>query len=137
MKIKVQDVYNATLILSAIIREKRPLPTKGAYRVARMHSKLLPEFNVANDKRDELIKAYDYKPKIAGPDGETMLEAENFSVPDDKLPEFLKAWREIADVEITIADLEPIPLAQLDLGDGIASSIHAGELLDLGDLVTD
>lgn len=135
MKLKAQDLYNAVLILSAIMRERRAMPFKGSYRIARMHALLKPEWDVLNKKRDELIEAYNHKAEIKDKDGTVLMLAEQFSVPNDKLPEFNAAWKEIGDMEIEVANLEPIPVAQLDLGEHVPSAIHAGELLDLGNLV--
>ncbi len=138
MKLTVQKVMDATLTISAIIREARPMPQKGKYRLARMHAKLLPEFTIINEKRDELIKAYDYHPMVEGPGGplDTQVKSENFAVPTDKMEEFGKARKEIADEEIEL-DVEPMPLAQLDLGDNADGSIEASELIVLGELVRD
>jgi hypothetical protein len=126
MKLKAQTVYDATLIVAAIIREKRPLPVKGAYRLARLHAKLLPEFTVLNDKRDAMIRTH----------GDVAEDGKNYNVPDDKMPDFVAEWTKIAEEEIEV-DVEPIPLAQLDLGPTVASSIHAAELIVLADLVSD
>lgn len=125
MKLKVQHVFDATLLVSQIIRERRPMPQKGSYRLARMHAKLQPEFDTIANQRDALITAYDHKAP----------EAEAFSVPDDKLAEFQEAWKKVADEEIEVA-VEPIPLVYLDLGDSVVGSISASELIVLGDLVS-
>lgn len=134
MKLKVQQVMDAVLTLSKIIRDARPMPQKGKYRLARMHAKLLPEFTTINDKRDELIKAYDHHP-MEMVDG-VECASQNFAVPADKMAEFGANWKEIADEEIEI-DVEPMPLAQLDLGDAADGSIEASELIVLGELVKD
>ena len=44
MKLKVQTVLEATLLLTNIINQARPLPQRGKYRVARMHAKLATEY---------------------------------------------------------------------------------------------
>ena len=136
MKLTVQKLMDATLVLAQIIRDRRPLPQKGSYRLARMHSKLLPEFTTINSKRDEIITAYNYHP-VSGrnPDGEDVFD-ENFAVPAGNMDEFTAAWKEIGDEEIEV-DVQPIPLSQLDLGDSVEGSISAGELITLGDLVTE
>lgn len=125
MKLKAQQVFDATLCLAAVIRENRPMPQKGAYRLARLHSKLLPEFNVLSEKRDQLISSYDWK----NDDGV-------LAVPPEKETEFFARWKEIAEEELEVA-VEPVPLAQLDLGDAVAGSVTAAELIVLGDLVAD
>lgn len=150
MKLKVQQVFDATLTLSQIIRDQngvpradgsaavpRPMSQKGKYRIARLHAKLLPEYTVANERRDAMIKAYGYHPPVpaAGDEGaKAMVPSPEFGVPDDKLAEFNAAWKEIAEQEIDL-DVEPIPLAMLDLGDTTDGSIQAAELILLGDLV--
>lgn len=139
MKFKVQHVMDATLLISRIIRERRPMPQKGKYRLARMHAKLLPEFTVINDQRDALIKAYDHETKVKikdadGVETEASTTPPSYSVPLDKMDEFTAAWKEIGDGEIEV-DVEAIPLAQLDLGDGTDGCIEAAELITLGELV--
>lgn len=137
MKLKAQHVFTATLVLAQIIREGRPMPQKGKYRIARMHAKLLQEFNVLNAQRDELIKAYDHHELVPDPlDAEKRVPSPDFSVPADKMPEFLEAWGKIASEDLEV-DVQPIPLGQLDLGDGKDGCIHAAELIDLDDLVCD
>lgn len=136
MKLKVQQVFDATLLISQIIREARPMPQKGKYRLARMHAKLLPEFDTINAQRDEMIKAYGYHPLVQTgvEDADVMAESPNFAVPNDKLAEFNEAWRKVADEDIEV-DMQPVPLAQLDLGPGTNGVIEAHELAILGDLV--
>lgn len=126
IKMKAGEVFSAALVLSQIIREGRPLPTKGQYRLARMHSKLLPEFTTIANQRDALITAYDHKEP----------DATEFSVPTDKLPAFQEDWKKIAE-EVIEFEAEPIPLGQLDLGDNVPGAITASELVTLGELVRD
>lgn len=145
MKLKVQHVFDATLVVAQIIRENRPMPQKGKYRLARLHAKLLPEFTTAAARRDEIITAYDHHEMMPGEPGlytasdppqRVMISAPQFSVPPDKLPEFNAAWAEIAGEEIEV-DVEPVPLGCLDLGDNADGAIQAAELVTLGDLVTE
>lgn len=141
MKLTVQRIMEVVPLIHAIITEKRPLPQKGAYRLARLHAKLQPEFATAHAQRDAMIRAYDTPelappPKSAadplgqGPDVPTG----NYMVPADKLEEFTAAWDEIAKEAIEV-DLQPIPLEQLDLGDDKAACVNALELVVMGDLV--
>lgn len=155
MKLKVQHLMDATLVISEIIRDNRPMPQKGKYRLARMHPKLNAEFLVINAKRDEMIKAYDHHPMVPNPANNMSDEAREFeasqgnvsqlvpktipsaqwSVPEDKLAEFQKLWEEVAEEEIEV-DVEPIPLAQLCFDDpNIDGSITGHEFIVLGDLV--
>lgn len=131
MKLKVQHVMDATLVVAQIIRENRPMPQKGKFRLARLHTRLLPEFNVANTRRDEMIAAYEHHEPV-----EDGVPSPQFSVPLDKMPEFNAAWAEIGGEEIEV-DVEPVPLSCLDLGDGSDGAITAHELITLGDLVTE
>lgn len=143
MKLKVQQVFDVTRVLAVIVSENRPLPQKGRYRVARLHAKLLPEFNTINDQRSAKIATYDHKaPVLNGvvvqvaegtllPDGATLQAA----VPDDKMPEFRAWWAELASVEIDV-DVEPIPLDQLCI-DGQEGTISLAEFGVLGDLVAE
>ena len=141
MKLKVQHVMDATLVISQIIRDRRQMPQKAKFRLARMHAKLLPEFTRINDQRDTMIKAYDHETKVKIKDAETGVESEvstnppSYSVPLDKMDEFTAAWREIGDDESEV-DVEPIPLTYLDMG-AADGSIEAAEFITLGDLVTD
>lgn len=140
MKLKVQQVMDATLVISQIIREDRAMPQKGRYRLARLHSKLLPEFTTINAQRDELIKAYDTHVMVSETDPETGAVIEvataEFTVPEDKMPEFTEAWKAIAGEEIDI-DVEPIPLSQLDIGGDIDGNISVNEFIVLGSLIAD
>lgn len=143
MKLKVQHVMDALLLITAIIQEKRKLPQKGGYRLARLHAKLLPEFTTANEQRNALIKAYDFPLMVEGPRSHEdrlhmrngpMVPSDQFTVPPDKLEEFAANWAKIAEEEIEV-DCQPIPLEQLDLGPNVPGSIEAHEFAVLGDLV--
>ena len=138
MKLTVLHVFNAAPILAQIIAEKRPLPLKGSYRLARMHGKLMPEFQTIAQKRDAMIIAYNYK---AHPDGRQAEGDENPdvlvpTVPPAKIEEFQAKWADLVAEEIEV-DVQPVPLSQLDLGDDVAGAITALELMGLGELVLD
>lgn len=134
MKLKIGHVFQAAETVTAIINANRPLPSKGAYRLARLYAKLKPEFDLIAQRRNAMIEAYGYKaPLPVDVEGGTVTLAENFSVPPDKLAEFMKAWAEIANEEIEVA-VEPIPLDQLDNGSG-SSGVTAAEFIVLDDLV--
>lgn len=137
VKIKAGDLYFAVIILTRIINEDRPLPQKGKYRIARMHSKLKVEFDTISKTRDDLILSYDYKAIPKDRDGKVVEGAvEQSMVPDDKASEFEEKWKAIAEEEIEVS-VEPIPFEQLDLGDSVVGSISANDLLVLGPLVKD
>ena len=112
-----------------IINEKRPLPQKGAYRLARLYDKLLPEYNTINARRIELIKPLVPKDEA----GEIMPGAE---VPPEKIAEWQAVWADFAKEEIEVT-VEAVPLAQLVMGDDVPGSITVAELIQLGDLVKD
>lgn len=143
MKLTVQHVFDALPVITNIIRENRPMPQKGKYRLARLHAKLLPEYATAAEQRDGMIKAYDFPlmvppaPSAENPMGDgPKVPSGEFTVPPEKLAEFNAAWAEVAKEEIEV-DVQPIPFAQLDLGDDKDGSISASELVILGDLVAE
>lgn len=136
MKLTVNRVLEVTEVIAKIIRENRPMPLKGAYRLARMHAKLYAEYLPITSRRDALIKAYGYHPILPSGTEGISIESEQFAVPADKMEEYAAAWAEIGNEEIEV-DVQQIPLAQLDLGDTVAGSISANELISLGDLVTE
>ncbi len=143
MKLTVQHVFDATLVISQIIREQRRMPQKGKYRLARLHAKLLPEFNTINERRDDMIKAYNTHNQILDPGaiyaiGSTppTVDGEQFVVPPDKLVEFNTAWAEIGAEEIEI-DIEPIPISLLSAPNDENGVIEANELITLGGLISD
>lgn len=123
MKMTLQQVFDATPVLTTIINEKRPLPLKGSYRVMRMHAKLKPEYEPIAAKYDALLAEH-----AAAKEG----EPGKYTV----TPEFVAAWSEFTKDEIEV-DVEPMPLACLDLGDAVAGSVSASELIVLGNLVTE
>lgn len=150
MTLKVQHLMDATLVISQIIREQRPLPQKGNYRLARMHDKLNREFLIINAKRDEIIKSYEthalvpnpaYQPdesgSVASDVPQFIEDPNNYMVPADKLEEFQKRWEEIGSEEIEV-DVQPIPLEQLCFADPNAeASISGHEFIVLGCLVAE
>lgn len=120
MRLKVQRVFEATQVLANIINENRPLPTKGRFRVSRMHAELFPAFTTANDQRSAKIASYDHR----NGDGAV-------AVPDDKMPEFVAWWRDLAAEEVE-ANVEPLPVELL--GD---DSVSFADFQALGELVAD
>ena len=158
MKLKVQHLMDATLILAQIVQENRLMPQKGKYRIARMHAKFMPEALLIHNRRDDMIRAYDTKQVIPNPEYEMLgeegrkaiidsgfidklppatIETGEYTVPEDKLPEFNAAWSEMAAQEIEI-DVQPIPLDQLCFDNrDIDGGIMAQEILILGDLIAE
>lgn len=132
MKLKVQQVFDAAMAVAQIMREARQMPQKGKYRLSRLHAKLLPEFTMIAEQRDALIKTYGVPVESNGveqPPG-------TFTVPPEKMAEFIEAWKKIAEEEIEV-EVEPIPLSALDLGAATNGSIEASELAALGELVSE
>ena len=141
MKLTVQQVFDITPLLAKIKEENRPLPSKGKYRIARLHRKMEAEWNTIAERYNAMIKTYDHKrPMING----VVVEAteENLqnpgvvmqdAVPDDKMPEFLAKWKDLAAEEIEVA-VEPIPLDQLCI-DGAEGGISIAEFSVLDKLV--
>ncbi len=159
MKMKVQQLMDATLVVATIIREERPLPQKGKYRLARLHDKLNREFLIVNARRDVMITAYGCPTMVPNPEykkaeilskGEVldglennvdpsipkMIPGKGWTVPPDKLEEFESQWLEIGSEEIEI-DAQPIPLEQLCLPGNPDGSISGHEFIILGDLVAE
>lgn len=121
MKLTAQQVFDAHQLLTQVILERRPMPLKGAYRLARLHAKLLPEFKVIEENRNGIIL--------------DLAKGER-AVPDDKMDEFRAQWGELAGDVIEL-DVQPIPLAMLDLNPDGEGCFNAQELLTLGDLVAE
>lgn len=141
MKLRVQNVMDATLVLTAIINEQRAMPQKGKYRVARMHAKMLPEFKIIDARRDEMIKAYNMPQTRLDKTLDDPMEHEvpidgQWQVPADKMPEFIAAWKVIGDEEIDV-DVQPIPISSLSLSEDADGSIQSHELAILGNLITE
>lgn len=142
MKMTIEQLMTRMAIVTTLINENRPMPLKGRYRLTRLHAKMLPEYNVVDAQRSEMIRAFDYHEPTMGKDesGE-MVEvghAEAFSVPPDKMKgEWAKQWAEFASEEIEIEGIQPIPLSQIDLGENVNASISATEIWQLGDLIAE
>lgn len=125
MKLTVQQVFDTTQVIGKLIDANRPMPQKGKYRLARLHAKLVPEWTTINDRRSSMIMAYGHM----NDDGQP-------AVPEEKMTEFVEAWKEFAQDEIEV-DVQPIPLECLDLGDSTDGAVSALELLALGELVAE
>ncbi len=121
MKLTLNQVFTAHQVISLIISEKRVLPLKGSYRLARMLKKMQPELEPIAAKYDAMLA--EHATPIEGQAGQYTLT-----------PAFAAAWADFSKDEIDV-DVEPIPLEQLDLGDNVAGAISLGELITLGDLV--
>jgi len=127
MLLRVQQLMDATLMVSAVIREARPMPQRGKFRLARLHARLEPEFKTINEQRNALIRAFDT------PDPE---HEGQWIVPAEQLAAFNAQWAEIAETVIDV-DVAPVPLADIDNGPEANGAIEAHELVVLGDLIAD
>lgn len=132
MKLTVTQIREATLVVSQIIREARPMPQRGKLRLARLHMKLLPEFTTIEAQRDALIQEHGV-PALDPVTNEPMLD--KWMVPPENMADFNAAWAAIADDEIDV-DVTPIPMADLDTGTG-NGGIEATEIIILGDLISE
>lgn len=132
MLMKAARVWDATIALWTIMQEKRQMPQRGKFLVARMHAKLLPEFKLLNETRDSMISAYDHTVSVpnGGPDEEgTPTFDTKIAVPEDKVPEFNEIWGKLILTEIDV-DVSPISISDLD-------NIEAIEISLLGELLTE
>lgn len=127
MKLTVAQIRDATLVVSQIIREQRPMSQRGKFRLARLHAKLLPEFTTIEAQRDALIR--EHGSLVEG-------ETDKWSVPPEHMADFGAAWKLIADEEIEV-ELTPVPIGDLDVPGVANGSIEAHEIIALGDLITD
>lgn len=142
MKLKVDQVFEAMVTLTQIIRDKRKLPLRGSYHLARLHAKLQPDFEVISAKRDEVIKSFGVHNKIRDPRIDPleypaavpMVDGPDFIVPPELQGEFVAKWKVIGDEEIEI-DVQPVSLDSLDLGPTIPGELTAIELCLLGELI--
>jgi len=140
MKLTAQNVFGATVVLASIIRDQRSMPQRGKYLIARLHAKLLPEYNVLEARRNAIIQDIGevMMDAVTNPDtGEVTLTQipGKFQVSEARMPEFTKAWTAIGEEEIEV-DVQPLPLSALSSPDG-DGAIEAHELQVLGVLVTE
>lgn len=128
MKIKAGVLLSAYEVLVSAVSGKRDLhvnlPTKAAYRIARMIVLLEPEALVLRSKRFDVIKKHGEENKAA---------KGVWAVLPGKAADFEREWGEIAQDEIEVT-CQPIPLSAM--GDG-ESYFTVAELLLLGPLMED
>ena len=98
MKIKLADIVGEVENVKALLDLKFPI--KVSYRLNRLVSKLQPELNLYDTKRNELVKEFGDAPQEDG----------TIKVTDpEKLAEFTKKLQELLDVECEI-DFEKIKI---------------------------
>lgn len=147
VKLTIDKLLTGMTTVSTILRERRPMPQRGKFAFAKMHTALMDDFNKYSAQRDELIATYGYKAMLrrpAGPGdtdediarGYAEKEAEEFSVPQDKLKDFEEKWKILGEEEIEI-DVKPISIKLFDLGTGTDGSVEGAEIIDMGNLITE
>lgn len=147
VKLTADQLLIAMTHVSTIIRERRPMPQRGKIAFARMHSALMSDYTIIAKERDDLVKSYDYHPvvKVAATpaDGEEAMARgwverphDEFAVPEDKIKEFEEKWKETGDTVLEI-EVTPISAKLFDLGTGTDGSIHAFEIIEMRDLITE
>lgn len=147
MRLKAEHVYEAMLVISQIIRDQRPMPLRGKFLLARMHSQLLSDFNVIAMQHDDTVRVCGVRRKIPDPTFNGFkIDPMSQSVPMIDGPDFIilpecraaweVLWRPIAD-ELIDVNVQPIPIGALSLGDGVDGTIQANELSILGELITE
>jgi hypothetical protein len=134
LRLKAQRVLEATPVLAIIINEKRPMPSLAKFRLARLHTKLLPEFMVLRQQYLAMCKAYEAPPSLSE------LEDPNYKQPSTAPPgreaEFLQEWGKISAEEIEV-DVEPLALSAFDMGPAVNGPLEAAEIVYLGELLTE
>lgn len=123
MKLKVSHVFDALQTLDAV--KNRPMPVKAAFRLSLMRAKIAPVFDVIAERRNALIRAYDYQD-----------EQGTVCVPPESLAEFNAAWAEIAAEEVDI-DVEPISVAAFETNERENGALTVADFAALGDLVVE
>jgi len=148
VKLTADKLLTAMTTVSTILRERRPMPQRGKFAFAKLHTALMDPFNEWSGKRDELIAAYGHKeklrrPAIAGQDSEEDVKrgysertSTEFSVPEDKLKDFEEKWKILGEEEIEL-DVKPISVKLFDLGTGTDGSVEGAEIIDMGALITE
>lgn len=145
MKLTIGQIHIAVQVISTILRERRPMPQRGKFALAKMHSALLPKWEEIDKQRDELIKTYNHHPVMrraaTAADTEEEIKigyvekvSDEFGVPDDKARDFAEKWKLIGEDEVE-ADVKPISVKLFDLGTGSDGSIEGAEIIEMGNLV--
>lgn len=147
MKLTVGQIHTTVQVISTILRERRPMPQRGKFALAKMHTALLPKWEEINEQRDELIKSYNHHPvlrrAVTAQDGEEDIArgyvekvSDEFGVPDDKAKDFAEKWKILGEDEVE-CDVKPISVRMFDLGTGSDGSIEGAEIIEMGNLVTE
>jgi len=148
VKLTVDQLLVAMTTVSTILRERRPMPQRGKFAFAKMHTALMDDFKKHSEHRDELIATYGHKETLRRPAlperdsvedvarGYAEMPAVEFSVPQDKLKDFDEKWKIFGEEEIEL-DVKPISLKLFDLGTGTDGSVEGAEIIDMGALIVE
>lgn len=123
MRMTAGRVFDAFHTLEAV--KNRPMPIKAAFRLNLMRTKIMPTFDVIVDRRNALIRPYDYRD-----------EHGTVCVPPASMDEFNAAWGEIAAEEIDI-DVEPISVAAFETNERENGALTVADFAALGELIVE
>jgi hypothetical protein len=119
MQLTIGTILDAQPVLGKLVN--LPLPVKSAYWIARLAEHVSREFQVAEQKRVELIKTHGGDPDEKG----------NVSVKPESLNAFLADFAELCGIEVEV-DCKPISLESLE-----SASLTPADFLALGPLVVE
>lgn len=126
MQMTVNAVLLAGDALASIARRAPSMPQVGKYRLARMHRKLAEEYEPAAKQRADLIRKFGL-PEDRG----------NIAVDPAKMDDYLAEWAPIGALQVDV-DVEAVLLDGLTFpGLNENGPLEVGELVALGDLVTE
>lgn len=112
MKVTAAEIVQAFNVVDKLIAEKRPLPTKGKYRLTRLFSALQKETQAIEMQRNELVTKFSVEEINVDAEGKQTTPKPR-QVQGDQLLPFYEEYMKVMIEEVEVA-CEPIPLAQLD-----------------------
>lgn len=138
LHLKVRDLANMEAALIAL-SQLQGLPTKTSYRLARLISKLKPDYAEFTTKKQELIDRYGtpvYQQDENEPDG-LKKDANGAPVPSgnyniNDVPAFNKEFDGLLDEEVTIAGFKPF---RIDDFEGAQGGIRPMDLVSIAPLL--
>lgn len=115
VRLTVQQILNVAPVLRKLATQDLDAPV--AFRVGRLARKMEPDIKAAEESRVKLIQEHGEQ------SGDTIqVKPENFEA-------FVEALKPLLETEVTIAGLDPLPLAALG-----SAKLTASEMLLLEDL---
>ena len=103
MKVKISDLVNAKESLNKIYTNSN-IPTREAYKIYTVLSKLQPAYDFFEEKREGVFKSIG------------VLEGENYIIPDEKINDFYQEMNKVGDLYCE-EELEKIDISlDIDLG---------------------